>query len=107
MDQYRAVSKCLRDLIQFKLIHEDDRGQARLHLDRLFAAGRSKKGVTLINAGKPVCYYDKKGNKLGEFHNCTEASRELNIYISVIYRSIKYKRLTRNKHYWKYKEEEA
>ena len=104
MEQDRAVNKVLRDLVQFKLVKKDDEEQVRQHLNRLYVAGRSKKGLPIINGGKQVVCFDRNWNKIVDYHNCEEASRELGVYISTIYRSIKYKRLTRKGHYWKYKE---
>jgi hypothetical protein len=104
MEIERVVNKTLRDMIQAGIISEENRGYARPYLNRVFAAGRTKKGVPIINGGIPVCYFDKAGSRLGEFHNCKEASRELGVYISVIYRSIKFKRFTRGGYKFKYKE---
>jgi hypothetical protein len=108
MDQYRAVSKVLRDLIQFGLIKEDDRGQARLHLDRLFAAGYDEGSTLMINHNKKeVVECDKNNKEITSYPSVTIAARKVKMDKTTIYKAIWDKRCTRDGHYWKYKEEEV
>jgi hypothetical protein len=108
MDQYRAVAKVLKDLIQFGLIKEDDRGQARLHLDRLFAAGYDEGNHKQYAAfKKTTILYRSDGKVLGEWESAEEAARQNHCTVKSIYSSIRRTPKTRLSNYWKYKEEEA
>jgi hypothetical protein len=108
MDQYRAVSKVLRDLIQFGLIKEDDRGQARLHLDRLYTAGYDEGRKEIhVNHTKKVIRCDKNGEELETYNTVIDAARKIKCGASGIYSAISRKTMTKNGYRWKYKEEEA
>jgi hypothetical protein len=108
MDQYRAVAKVLKDLIQFGLIKEDDRGQVRLHLDRLYTAGWEEKNKAWADKRSiSVIQCDKKGKPIQEFHNVLIAARKAKYSRVTIYTSLKTGKPTQRGHIWKYKEEEA
>jgi hypothetical protein len=108
MDQYRAVSKVLRDLIQFGLIKEDDRGQARLHLDRLYTAGWEERNKVWVDKRSlSVIQCDKEGKLIQEYHNVIIAARKSKYSRGTIYTSLKTGNPTNRGHIWKYKEEEA
>ena len=106
MDQYNATAKVLRNLIQFKLIKEDDKGQARVHLDRLYVAGFEEGVASLVNHyKKEVIEYDKNNKEITRYASVTIAARKVKMDKTTIYKAIWDKRPTRNGHIWRYKEE--
>lgn len=106
MNQEKAVNAVYRDLILHKLVKEEDETTILQCLNALFLAGTHyKNGRPLLNSGKPISCYDRKGNKLGEWNNAPEACRELGItHVNTIYRSVWLKRFTKRGQIWKYED---
>jgi len=107
MNLDQAIAKVLRDLKQFELIKEDDEGLVRLHLQRLAVAcwEEGKHGVKQYNnRQRAVEQFNMNGERLNEFISIAEAVRKTGEGKNVIGLSIKFGRLTKKRHIWKYKE---
>ena len=104
MDKDLAVNRVLRDFVTRKLIYEEDQEEVRVHLNELWVAGCECKRGTPSGNGRKIIQCDRQGKKIGDYGSIAEASRKLKIHRDAIDRSIRYKRITKRGHIWKYAE---
>ena len=104
MQQEFSVNIALQDMKERGLIRPKDTDAVKMILDAVWVAGREyKRGIPSLN-GRRVIQYDRDGNKINEFPSIAEACRMLSLDRNAVERAIKFNRITRKGHRWKYAE---
>ena len=106
MQQDKVINKVARDLKFNGIVHEDDIPELKIHLNLVWTAGWEKRAAQIVGTrSRPVCQLNKRGKFINEFPNIRAAARVSHTDRNTISIYLNNKELTRQGHYWVYKEE--